>query len=941
MRIGIKIACGVAVILAMAVAMALVGWTALDRHGTQIDRAEGTRRLTSLMDAAHLEVAAYARSGDGEHLAAARRGLAELQDRAGALAVESDAAVRSRLDEIRTAAESLGQVLDTFAEQRAARQEITARLIEDDAVINTAADRWAARTAELRDAVADLSTRRDEAVALAARAAALEALVERAGLAQAAYGDEATGGAGEASAAALESLIAEVVALGEILAGAGREQTLDALLTATEGYRRDLGSFLDAAAADAALGLGLDEQNEALAAEAAALGSLAASLRGSLTAEGVSRPPSGIPARPGIPAPPAASAPATPVVEQLDRLATLGLAAQADALAFLASGEAVAAEQADRRVGEILALALGLRQDLAREDLLQPIGGLAARAQAFREELRTTLGLAAERHAARTWLGLNRDSLDLWLAELRGLAAEIRATQAGLGERLLADRQATQAEFEDALALREAIGRLALLSRRARLSAAGADDAGGAAALDEMRAVTEAMAARHDQARDGTPIEEPVVAAEHLRGSVSALLTSARAEAGSAAAMEQAAGRLSAAVAGAVERQHAAMDAGRDPAERWLALGSAAMLVLGIGVAVSLGRGIARPLRRVTRAMERLAAGEHEVEIPGHGRRDELGAMAAALSLLRDNARASLTREADRSGEARHAEQETRRAVGALVDEVEGKVLGVARSVEASAEDMRRIARGMAAAVDGTGERAGGVGRRAEEMSGNVAEAAAAAERLSASINEIGRKAGSSSGTAERAADQAGDANRQIQGLAEAAQRIGEVVRLVSAIAEQTNMLALNATIEAARAGEAGKGFAVVAGEVKSLATQTAKATEEIAAQITAIQESTGGAVDTIDRVTTVIAELSRTATEIADAVDQQDAAAREIARTIAAAAGGSGDVSRQIGEVRTAIEQTGASARELLAYSESLQQDCARLDREIVGFVTDVRAGA
>ena len=277
--------------------------------------------------------------------------------------------------------------------------------------------------------------------------------------------------------------------------------------------------------------------------------------------------------------------------------------------------------------------------------------------------------------------------------------------------------------------------------------------------------------------------------------------------------------------------------------------GAALVIALSLGAAAFFSRLISAPIKAMTAAMGRLAAGALDTELPAADRRDEVGAMAKALVVFRDNAV-----EARRLAAAQVAEQEAKAAhaqrLEILLRGFEGKIGGVVGQLATAAAEMTRAAGTMTGATDQASERSEAVAAASEETSANVQTVATAAEELAASISEISRQVQQSAKVAQRAVRDAHGTSAVVGTLAEGAQRIGEVVELISGIAAQTNLLALNATIEAARAGDAGKGFAVVASEVKGLARQTAKATEEIAAQIAGIQAATKEAVAAIEAIT-------------------------------------------------------------------------------------------
>ena len=274
--------------------------------------------------------------------------------------------------------------------------------------------------------------------------------------------------------------------------------------------------------------------------------------------------------------------------------------------------------------------------------------------------------------------------------------------------------------------------------------------------------------------------------------------------------------------------------------------------------------------------MQALAEGKLDGEIPGIGRGDEVGAMAATVQIFKDNAvRIRGLEQAEAADQARAA-AERRAAMENIASDFERSVNGIVRSVSTAAAGMQTTAQSMTATASDASARAATVGAASESSSNNVGTVAAAAEELSGSVAEISRQVARSSEIASKAVGDAERTNATVQALSTGAEKIGEVVKLIHSIAAQTNLLALNATIEAARAGESGRGFAVVASEVKALANQTAKATEEISAQVAAMQASTSEAVASIGGITETIAQMSEITVSISTSID---AAGRRDAR--------------------------------------------------------------
>jgi len=381
-----------------------------------------------------------------------------------------------------------------------------------------------------------------------------------------------------------------------------------------------------------------------------------------------------------------------------------------------------------------------------------------------------------------------------------------------------------------------------------------------------------------------------------------------------------------------------AADAVQESVATMLTLSGVA-LVLGLLIAFAIARGITGPVGAMTMAMRRLADGDLATEVPSKANKDEIGAMAQAVQVFKDNAIRVKKLEEEQAALEAKALADKKAAMAALADRFEAEVGTVVASVSSAAQQLQVSAGAMSATAEETSRQASAVAAASEQASTNVQTVASAAEELSSSITEISRQVAESSRITGKAVEDVARTGETVEKLAVAAQKIGDVVKLISSIASQTNLLALNATIEAARAGDAGKGFAVVASEVKNLANQTAKATDEIGGQIAEIQTATGASVEAMRSIGQTIAKMNEIATGIASAVEEQGAATQEIARNVQQAAAGTNEVSSNIAGVTQSASETGTSASQVKDAASTLGTQSSDLRRSVTSFLGEVRA--
>jgi methyl-accepting chemotaxis protein len=371
----------------------------------------------------------------------------------------------------------------------------------------------------------------------------------------------------------------------------------------------------------------------------------------------------------------------------------------------------------------------------------------------------------------------------------------------------------------------------------------------------------------------------------------------------------------------------------------WLmsVLGALAVSLAVAGI-YTVRRFVARPLGRIARLTERVAAGQLQQIVPYVSRQDEVGALARSIEVFQETMRRNeaLGLTVREEGEDRARRQEVMAAeitrFGAEIETTLAELLALSNR-------MRSASGALTTAADHAADRTAGAAAASGDASANVRDIASAADELAVSVSEIERQIAQSHTIAAKAVDEAESTNAAVKALNEAAGRIGDVVSLITDIAEQTNLLALNATIEAARAGEAGRGFAIVASEVKALAGQTAKATEDIAAQITGMQKATTRSITALGAIERTIRDIGAISNTIGAAVTQQGAATQEIARSVEVAARRTTDTAGEVGRVGEATDATRANAASVKSVAEDLGTVAARVRAQVDQFFATLRA--
>ena len=414
---------------------------------------------------------------------------------------------------------------------------------------------------------------------------------------------------------------------------------------------------------------------------------------------------------------------------------------------------------------------------------------------------------------------------------------------------------------------------------------------------------------------------------------------------------------------GFAEKQRTAADTERGKADGI----SLSAMVIGVLVAIFAGIGLVMtfkgPILGIVSAMKRLAKGEIDIPLDGKNRYDEIGDMARALEVFKDNAEQRIRLEAS-TEEQRAAAEAERQSNDAERKELDRQIQF---AVSALAGGLGRLSAGdisttidtpfngrleqlrvdfnqsmlrLRETIGGIRENVGAIRDNAQQMSVSAVDLARRTERQAASLEETAAAVDEVNSNMRNAVDRAREANdivektrrnteeslvivrnavSAMQRIENASQTIGNITEVIDSISFQTNLLALNAGVEAARAGEAGKGFAVVAHEVRELAQRSAAAAREIRELIAVSSKEVATGSGLVAKTGDALAQIGTQISHVSDHVQQITQSTQD--QSIAMQ-----QINSSVGEVDLLTQQNAAMVEETSAASEQLNEETDQL---------------
>ena len=362
------------------------------------------------------------------------------------------------------------------------------------------------------------------------------------------------------------------------------------------------------------------------------------------------------------------------------------------------------------------------------------------------------------------------------------------------------------------------------------------------------------------------------------------------------------------------------------------------VMIFGIAVTVWVYFfRITNPLTSLTRTTSVLASGGTDVAVDHVDRQDEIGELARAMLVFKQNIIRGNEARAEKE-RLQKVEIEKYHRVSKLTDEFEAVIKNFMDDLAASVGDLKETAQTLDQVAGTNQSQSGQLEASAVTAAQSVDLVSQAADELSRSIQRVLESVLTSSRIATQAVEKARSADEAIATLEHNSRKIGEVIGLIRDIAEQTNLLALNATIEAARAGEAGKGFAVVANEVKNLASQTSNATGEIENHIHENQENTSNIVSIIRELSDTIDQMEQNSREVSDTMKEQDEQTQLVATNTRQATDSAHEVNGVASSLSRSSSDTLQVADKMAAASETLGERARMLSEKVQTFLTNIK---
>ncbi|MCM3787211.1 methyl-accepting chemotaxis protein [Domibacillus indicus] len=366
------------------------------------------------------------------------------------------------------------------------------------------------------------------------------------------------------------------------------------------------------------------------------------------------------------------------------------------------------------------------------------------------------------------------------------------------------------------------------------------------------------------------------------------------------------------------------------------------ILVLSLLVIFLVTHYLTKPLKRLTKEVERVKSGDLSSNIKDSSK-DEFGVLTEAFQGM---------------------VYDLKKVIGGINDSTDQLVKtsgGLLKDAREISEGSRKVTASMQQIASGTDIQR----KRAEESAGVMGELSQGIQHAAASSSVVSERASLTLAEAESGFqkvtdvveqmhninESVGQSSEAIKQLEQQSVEVTDILQVIQDISSQTNLLALNAAIEAARAGEHGKGFAVVAEEVRKLAEQSAQSAKEVSLLITNMNKDTNRSVDRMnvvvenvqsgillvreageafERILSSIEEIARQIEEVSSVSEEMSASSEEIAASVADSA----QVAAQSADSTKHVQAIAVEQSSLTEHMSDSIQSLAHMAKELDGLV-------
>ncbi|WP_411681792.1 methyl-accepting chemotaxis protein [Clostridium thailandense] len=335
------------------------------------------------------------------------------------------------------------------------------------------------------------------------------------------------------------------------------------------------------------------------------------------------------------------------------------------------------------------------------------------------------------------------------------------------------------------------------------------------------------------------------------------------------------------------------------------------LMIIGGLIILAFSHHIAYPIRKISEAVDIVAAGNFNIPELNIKNNDETGKLKESFTIMVQN-------------------------IGELINSIK-------QSTNVVVDSTKVLDKIVAENTSSTNEVASsieGIAKSSSEQAKDTEEGVTRIKNLSDKIDLVTDLALQSSSTAEEANNFGHEGLNVVRMLIEKSKdninstvkaseiiyevdeisiEIGSITEAISEISTQTNLLALNAAIEAARAGEQGRGFAVVAEEVRKLASESSQAAAKVKELIDGIQNKSKIAVQAIDKGKIIAREQEKAVKSTEDIFNKISMSIDKIVDNVKNIKDSSTEMDKEKNKMIEILENLSASTEENSAASQQV----------------------